>query len=269
MPRAALQVAAFFVRDVRLARSYHAAFGLEVLQALFSVASFHFLARYVESGGWSGTRGPRYFAFALVGLAFFDYLAVSLAALEGSVEEARSNGTLEAVLVTQASLPVMLIGSVLYHFTLTAIRTAVYVLWGVLLFDFPWRTAHWGAALVVLLVSIGSFIGLGVLSVSFLLVYKRGNPGKWLIVGLAGLVSGVMYPVSVLPEPLQWLAWLLPITYSLEAMRGALLGGAGLAELWPLLRALLLFAVVLLPLSFAAFGWALRRTRIDGTLTHF
>ena len=40
-------------------------------------------------------------------------------------------------------------------------------------------------------------------------------------------------------------------------------------ELWPPLVGLLAFAAVLLPVSFVVFSWALRRTRITGTLTHF
>ena len=78
-----------------------------------------------------------------------------------------------------------------------------------------------------------------------------------------------MYPVTVLPTPLQWLARLVPVTYSLQGMRLALLQQASISSLWPNLRALLLFAVVLLPVSLAVFSWALRRTKISGTLTHF
>jgi hypothetical protein len=59
------------------------------------------------------------------------------------------------------------------------------------------------------------------------------------------------------------------VTYSLEGMRAALLEQASILTLLPTLRALLLFAVVLLPLSLAVFSWALRRTKITGTLTHF
>ena len=77
-----------------------------------------------------------------------------------------------------------------------------------------------------------------------------------------------MYPVAVLPTPLRLLARLIPVTYALEGMRAALLGGAGWGELWRSLLALLVFAAVLIPLSFAVFGWALRRTKITGTLTH-
>jgi ABC-2 type transport system permease protein len=79
----------------------------------------------------------------------------------------------------------------------------------------------------------------------------------------------MMYPISVLPTWLQYLARLVPVTYSLEGMRAAILGHASMRELWPPLAALLIFAAILLPVSFAAFSWALRRTKITGTLTHF
>jgi hypothetical protein len=52
-------------------------------------------------------------------------------------------------------------------------------------------------------------------------------------------------------------------------MRAAILGHASIHELLPSIGGLLLFAAVLLPISFAIFSWALRRTKITGTLTHF
>jgi ABC-type multidrug transport system permease subunit len=64
------------------------------------------------------------------------------------------------------------------------------------------------------------------------------------------------------------LARLIPVTYSLEGMLQALLSGASFTQLWPAVRALLLFATILLPLSGMVFAWALRRTKITGTLTH-
>lgn len=77
-----------------------------------------------------------------------------------------------------------------------------------------------------------------------------------------------MYPVSVLPGYLQAIARLIPLTYSLQGIRAALLGGAAFHELWPCVIALLIFAAILLPPSFLAFSWALHRTKITGTLTH-
>jgi len=260
-----------FFRDLAIARSYRAVFALELLETLFGVAAFYYLSRFIDTPDLQRLlpQGGSYFAFVLVGFAFFDYLNVAINALDRSLEEARSNGTLEYLLVTQTSLPVILAGSALYPFVLLSLRTVVYLGWGMLFFGFPAGQADWPGAVLVLAVSILAFAGLGVLSASYLLIFKRGNPVKWLFLGVAGLVSGVMYPVNVLPAPLQWIARLVPVTYSLEAMRAAVLGHASIAELWPSLRILLVFAAVLLPVSFAAFSWALRRTKITGTLTHF
>jgi ABC-2 type transport system permease protein len=61
-----------------------------------------------------------------------------------------------------------------------------------------------------------------------------------IVLEISGLVRGVMYAISVLPGPLRFLARLIPVTYSLEGMRAALLGGAGWRELWPSIAALLL-----------------------------
>ena len=67
---------------------------------------------------------------------------------------------------------------------------------------------------------------------------------------------------------LQLLARFNPVTYALDAMRAALLAGAGFSGIWQSLGILLLFAAVLLPASMAVFSWALRRTKVSGTLTH-
>ena len=259
-----------FRRDLAVARSYRAAFIFELAESLFGVAAFYFLSKFVHSPQLAAAlpQGESYFAFALVGFAFFDYMSVAMNSFDYSVSQARQNGTLEALLVTQTSLPVILAGSAIYPFVLMALRTAVYLGWGVFLFDFPAGHANWPGVVVMLVASVLAFAGLGLLSTAYLLLFKRGNPAKWLVLGLSGVVGGMMYPVSILPAPLQSVARLVPVTYSLEGMRAALLDSAGLAELWPSLRALLVFAIILLPLSFAAFSWALRRTKITGTLTH-
>ena len=264
------KVLAFLRRDLAIARSYRIVFGLEILEAFFGVASFYYLSRFVSTEQLTRTlpHGSNYFAFALVGFAFFDYLTVSFSAFDNSILEARQNGTLEAMLVTETPVPLILAASAAYPFVLLALRTIVYLAWGILVFHFPIQHANWVGAMIVLGVSILAFASLGIISTSYLLLFKRGNPARWLIIGASGLLGGMMYPISVLPVPLQWLARLIPVTYSLEGMRQALLAGAGLAQLWPSVRALVLFSVILLPLSSVVFAWALRQTKITGTLTH-
>jgi ABC-2 type transport system permease protein len=265
------KLALLFRRDLAVARSYRAAFLIEIFQALFGSAGFYFLSRFVQSPTLERSLPPgtNYFSFALVGIAFFDYLSVGLSTFDASLQEARQNGTLENLLVTQTSLSVILAGSSLYPFVLMSLRTAIYIGWGAVLFGFPLQGANWLGALLVLGASVLAFSGLGVLSASYLLIFKRGNPVNWAILGLSTVVGGMMYPISVLPVWLQYVARLIPVTYSLEGMRAAILGHASTRELLPPIAVLLLFAVLLLPISFAIFSWALRRTKITGTLTHF
>jgi len=68
------KVLAFFRRDVAIARSYRIAFALEILEAFFGVATFYYLSRFVSSDELARVlpAGSDYFAFALVGFAFFD-----------------------------------------------------------------------------------------------------------------------------------------------------------------------------------------------------
>jgi ABC-2 type transport system permease protein len=265
------KLALLFRRDLAVARSYRAAFVVELFQALLAAASFYFLSRFVESPTLKRSLPPGadYFSFALVGVAFFDYLSVALGAFDGSLQEARQNGALEHLLVTQTSLPVILAGSSLYPFALLSLRTAIYIGWGAILFGFPLHGANWPGALLVLAASVLAFSGLGILSASYLLIFKRGNPVNWVILGLSSVVGGMMYPISVLPVWLQYVARLIPVTYSLEGMRAAILSHASIRELLPSIAGLLVFAAILLPVSFAIFSWALRRTKVTGTLTHF
>jgi len=264
------KLAAFFWRDFAIARGYRGALILETLEALFGVATYYYLSRFVQSPELSRAlpAGDSYFAFALVGFAFFDYLNVSIDAFDSSLNDARQNRTLEALLVTQTPLPLIVTGSAIYPFVALALRTCVYLAWGVLLFGFSPRSANWSGAVVVLLASILAFAGLGILSASYQVLFKRGNPAKWIVLGLSGLLGGMMYPITVLPEPLQIVSRLIPITYSLEGMRAALLDGAGWNRIGPSILALLIFAAILLPVSFAVFAWALHRTKVTGTLTH-
>jgi ABC-2 type transport system permease protein len=100
------------------------------------------------------------------------------------------------------------------------------------------------------------------------LLFKRGNPAKWFILGVSSIAGGMLFPVNILPPCLQVVAHLNPVTYALDAMRGALLDGASIFSIARSLLLLLAFGALLLPLSVVVFSWVLRRTKITGTLTH-
>ncbi|MGB7434435.1 MAG: ABC transporter permease [Candidatus Acidiferrum sp.] len=260
----------FLQRDLRIASTYRSPFVLELIETLFGAATFYYVARFVDSPQLREAlpAGTSYFAYSLVGFAFFDYLHAAVDSFDRSLEEARDSGTLEPLLVTQVSLPTILAGSAAYPFALTTLRVAIYLCWGCLLFGFPLRSANWLAVVVVLIATLLSFSGLGIFSSAYLLLFKRGNPAKWFFLGVSSIVGGMLFPISVLPRWLQVIAHLNPVSYALDAMRAALLQGAGLPAIARPLLILVLFALALLPTSMLTFSWALQRTKITGTLSH-
>jgi ABC-2 type transport system permease protein len=260
----------FFWRDVLIARTYRTAFLLESVEALFGAAMLYYVARFVDSPllEQSLPQAGGYFAFSLVGFIFLDYLNVSLDSFDRSLQEARDSGTLEHLLVTQTSLPVLVAGSAIYPFAVTTVRIAIYIVWGVMFFHFPLYAANWPGVFAMLVATLLAFCGLGIFSASYLLLFKRGNPGKWFFLGVSSVTGGMLFPVSILPDWLQFVAHLNPVSYALDGMRTALLGGAGFSALFYPLGVLLGFAAVLLPSSVLIFAWALRRTKMNGTLTH-
>lgn len=262
---------AFLKRDLLIEASYRFAFILQLVSAVFSVASYYFLARFIGSSVISGldVYGGDYFAFVLIGVALHDYFATSLDAFSRSIRESQLVGTLEALISTQTSLPTVILSSAAYPLLWTSFSVALYLALGVGLFGVRLSHGNWFAAALTLILAVVVFSALGILSASFTMVFKRGSVIAWLFGGLSWLLGGVLYPVTVLPEWLQRVSALLPITYAIEGMRSALLRAAPWSELWPSLGPLLLFALAILPLSLLSFQYATRRARIAGTLAQY
>lgn len=262
---------AFLQRDFRIEASYRLSFLLQIVFVFLSIASYYFLARFIGSAVIPGldAYGGDYFAFVLIGIALHDYLTAALEVFSRSIRDAQLAGTLEALVSTQTSLAVIIFLSAAYPFLWTSFSVLLYMVLGIGLFDVHFSCEHWGAAVLILLLAILVFSGVGILSASFIMVFKRGSPIAWLFGGLSWLLSGVLYPVTVLPLWLQPVSALLPTTYAIEGMRAALLRAAPWVEIWHSLGPLLLFALVLVPLSLLSFAYATRYARVAGTLAQY
>ena len=262
---------AFLKRDFRMEISYRFSFFLQFFNVFFSVALFYFLASFLGEAAspYLEPYGGDYFAFVLIGIAFAGYFGVGLSSFANSLRQAQTTGTLEAMLTTPTKLSTIILSSSLWSYLMTTIRVAIYLLIGGLFMNVDFGNSNYPIALLVLLLTIISFSSLGIIAASFIMVLKRGNPITWLFNATSNLLGGIYYPITVLPTWLLFFSYLLPITYALRAMRLALLQGETLASLWPDILALIIFSLVLLPTSLIAFSYAVRKSKIDGSLTHY
>jgi ABC-2 type transport system permease protein len=264
------QLASFLRRDLREALTYKFSFVSSLFGIFLSSATFYFVAKLVPSGTPSlDAFGGNYFSFAVVGVAFSNLLGMFQEGLPSVVRGAQVSGTLEALLVTPASIPTVLFGSSLYSLLFQVLRTALHMGVAIAFFGLTLGRVNTPGLLAVGVLTVLCFLSIGILSASFILVYKTGNPFAWVFGTVSGLFGGVVFPVSLLPPWIRWISQLLPVTYALNGMRKSLLASATFAEILPDIAALAVVTAVLLPLSLLAFRLAVRKAKKDGTLSHY
>src|SRR5919109_4746384 len=119
-----------------------------------------------------------------------------------------------------------------------------------LFFGLQMPDANFVAALVVLLIASVSFFGIGMMTAVLPLISpEKGAQLGFVAQGMLLVVSGVYYPVSVLPAWMQWLATISPATYALRGIRAAIVDGDPLSAMWGDVWPLCVIGVVCIPLG--------------------
>ena len=246
------KAAAFIKKDMKISVSYKLQFVFQFLQIFFGIAVIYFIDKMLtQSGKFSALSqyGSDYFSFALVGLAINSYLRAGLVTITNNIRQTMNQGTLEAMCATPTNYIWLILCSSLWQFVFETIRVACYFAVAMFIFKMRLDRANWPAALLTLGLTAPVFLMLGVMSCSILVVVKRGDPVNWVFSSLGAILAGTMFPVSVLPGWMQKISFCLPLTHSLEATRRALLAGAGFGQTAANLWALVIFILVLTPLT--------------------
>ena len=119
----------------------------------------------------------------------------------------------------------------------------------------------------MIIVGSVSVAGLGILTGVLPLLYpERGTQMSFMLQAVVLLVSGVYYSVDVLPPWLQIFAAISPATYILNGVRGAIIDGQSITELWKTLAMLAFFGALLVPGGIFIFAAAERWARKTGQL---
>jgi ABC-2 type transport system permease protein len=208
-----------------------------------------------------------FMTFLLVGALIWSYLSMIFDVLSETVQWERWEGTIEYTFMSPTSRVTHLLGMGVYAVVYGILRTAIVLGVAMLAFDLDLSQANYWAALVVLAVCSISLVGFGVVAaVMPLLSPEKGQQVTYIISALLLLVSGVYYPVNVLPEWMQVAAQFSPVTYGLEGSRAALRDGAGVSELWGSIWPLLVMGVVFVPLGLFIFHLGERYAKKTGKL---
>lgn len=254
-------------RDLLTALRYHAGFWSHIIATLAEIAGFYFLARAV--GPDYRPDGVSYFPFLLVGTSLYGFLLVGTNAFLDSVREAQWSGTMEVLMTTSTPGPVIVLLTAVSAYGGRIFDLLLYLGLGFLLFRAPLGHPNVPAALVIFILSLLLAVAFGVGAAALQVATQKGSALVWLFGSVAWLMSGTMFPVSVLPAWVQRISWLIPLTYSLDGLRAALLRGASVSDMSGLITILAVYVIILLPASLYLLSATLRHARLRGTLSFY
>ena len=169
----------------------------------------------------------------------------------------RERGNMELLIATPLSRSELMVGKVLPYAVIGLVQTTVVLALGMWLFRVPVQ----GSLLDVYLASV--LLILANLTLGLLISTKAQSQFQamqmtFFVFLPSILLSGFMFPFAGMPAVVQWLAEVLPLTHFLRLIRGVMLRGAGLMELWPDVLALVAFTALMMTLAIARF-----RKRLD------
>lgn len=268
------RIRAFIIRDFQLALSYQAEFFIRILWILGVVTTFFFISRIFAGfplAQYKQWQNP--LTAWLTGMAMLNYFLVGFSALANAIRQEQVQGTLESVLLTPINVPTVIVSSSAWAYVDATFNSFLYLFFGWLFFNVQYRGSYL-LALAFLILTTLVLASLGILSASFAMVFKRGDPFAILLGASTALFSGVFYPKEMLQQTLgetggKAISYINPSTHGLDGIRGVLIEGKTFSEVETPFFTLLVFLAVLLPFSLWVFGRAIKRAKREGSLIQY
>jgi len=259
---------AFVERNANLVKRY---WSWELVWLVYSIAnslSVSYIGLGMQSLSGGQNVDARYLVLYLViGTLVWRYLSLIFYWITDLIGIERWEGTIEYTLMAPIRRLTHMAGQTFFAVIYSLFFTAIILAVTVVLFDIDLTKANLAGGTLMMLAGSLSFIGVGIMgSILPLLFPERGSQMTHVIIALLLLVSGVYYPIDVLPEFLQKMAVISPATYVLDGTRLALLEGTPTAQLWPYIWPTLIMGVIAIPLGLKVFGLAERYAKRTGKL---
>lgn len=260
---------AFAERNWNLVRRYWA---WEVVWLVYSIAnslsvSYIGLGMEVLSGGTGNVDARFLVLYLLIGTLVWRYLSSIFYWVTEVIAIERWEGTIEYTLMAPVPRIVHMVGHTAFAMVYSLLFTGVILLVTAIMFEIDLSKANLLGGVVVLVAGTFSFVGIGVVGAVLPLLFpERGAQMTHIIIATLLLVSGVYYPVEVLPGIFQTLSVVSPATYVLLGTRAAILDGAPLVNLWPNIWPTLVLALVLVPAGLWTFRSAEHFAKRHGRL---
>ena len=264
-----LQSYAFLARNWHLTRRY---WGWEVVWFFYSLTSglsVVFIAQVAEAltGSAPGFDVKYLTIYLIIGTLVWRYLSNIFMLTSEVIAWERWEGTIEYTLMAPVQRWVHLVGQTAYSLIYSLITTLLIGITMALFFELDLSSSNLLGAAAVILAGSLSLIAIGIVASILPLLYpERGAQMTNVVQSSFLLISGVYYPISVLPDWMEAIAKFSPVTYVLDGTRAAILDGVAIADLLQYIVPLLFLGVVTLPVGLRAFKTAENYAKRTGKL---
>jgi ABC-2 type transport system permease protein len=268
------RIRAFVIRDFQLALSYRAEFFIRVVWILGVTTTFYFISRIFAGfplAQYEQWRDP--LAAWLTGMAMLNYFLVGFSSLANAIRQEQMQGTLESILVTPINVPTVILSSSAWAYVEATFYSFLYLFFGWFFFNVEYK-GNFLLALMFMILTTLVLACIGILSASFTMVFKRGDPFAIILGAGTALFSGVFYPKEMLQETLgntggKALSYVNPSTHGLDAIRGILIQGKSFEQVSNEFIILICFLALLLPFSIWIFSLAIKKAKQEGSLIQY
>lgn len=265
------KIRAFIKRDSTILLSYKMALITTTAGTIFPLLSYFFVAKLVPGNTHESLDkyGNDYFAFILIGIAFTTYFIMAIQEFSALMRRDQMAGCLEALLSSQTDTKSLIFMSAIFKFLHNGSVLIFMFVIAVMFLGFDISNINIPAALLSFVLSLIVFISLGIISAAGTIIFKQGEPFSIIFGSLSSLLGGAFFPIALLPPGLKMFSFVIPITYSLDALRLSILQGYSISMLSNQLLILLGIALLMFPVSLKFFEWAVKKGKRDGTLIQY
>ena len=195
---------------------------------------------------------PNYFEFVAPGIMAMIVMTAVLTGLAASISREKEQGTLDGILISPINRLAIVLGKALSQAIRGLFQGAIVLLLAFLLFGV---TVHGNILLVALLLVLGifSFVGLGILVSAIATEQETATQLLFMFQFPMLFLSGVFFPIALMPNFMQKIAHVIPLTYAINAIRKVMVLGAGFTAVRTEFLILLIFGVVTLAISVPVF----------------
>lgn len=226
--------------------------GMPYFNSEFVVNPISINAESIVSGGGSS------FDFVAPGIIAMNVMMSGLTALGAALARERESGTLDGILMSPISRTSIILGKTVSHTIRNLFQGGITIAIAVLIFGV---TIRGNPLLIVFILILGtiSFLGLGIIATAI----AKEQESAQLILGLLQFpmmfLSGVLFPIEQMPQILQTVSKVLPLTYAVEALRKVMILGVGFEAIILPITVLVILGVVTMTLGVPLFERAVKK----------